>query len=125
MARALLVTGAFIVWVEGPGLLAAYNLLPLLVIHRLARDLRQDAGGCWRRVGFHDLGALYGFAGTALAVTLYTHTAWSLNVNGAQTLAPGGAAVFVLVPIAALAIGLLGYLAGWLLARALTWGLGL
>jgi hypothetical protein len=86
-----------------------WNLVPLAVVavvqHRASRS---------------SLAAI-GFTIVTCAIVAVAHLAWLFDWGGTATGSSTAGLMFVTLPIVALLVGSVGWLAGWAIGRALSW----
>lgn len=108
---------AYVVYVEGPDLLAALNTVPMLIVVALAAVTLGRGRGRWSGAGWKwPLGTL-GFAIPALGLSLYLHHAWSVDLDGLASEARDPRNLFRYLPIYTVFAGGIGFAIGWIAGR--------
>ena len=108
---------AYVVYVEGPDLLAALNVVPMLIVIVLATVTLGRGRGKWSGAGWKwPLGTL-GFAIPALGLSLYLHHAWSVDLDGLASEARDPRNLFRYLPIYIVFAGGIGFAIGWIVGR--------
>lgn len=108
---------AYVVYVQGPDMLAAANALPMLIVVVLAAVTLRRGRGRWSGAGWKwPLGTL-GFAIPAIGLSLYLHHAWSVDLDGLFSEAEDPRNLFRYLPLYTIIAGGIGFAIGWIAGR--------
>ena len=109
----LVICSAIVVITEGvkPNLFTVWNLLPVIYCYLLFRKAISNSS-------ITMIGGSVGFALTGIPLLLFVHAAWFFDWEGTKTGSSTGGLIFVFIPIYSIIVGGIGYLVGWLIAKA-------